>query len=75
MIVTPDKLEHFIGSPKFDSKRIYQETPPGVVIGLAYNEYGGSILFIEATRSSYKRDQTGGIQITGKLGEVMKESS
>lgn len=44
-------------------------------MGLAYNEYGGSILYIEATRSSYKPEQSGGVQVTGKLGEVMRESS
>jgi len=56
VVVTPQNLEDFIGFPKFDSKRIYDKTPPGVVIGLAYNEYGGSILYIEATRSSFKKD-------------------
>ena len=61
VIVTPSNLEDYIGSPKFDSKRIYDKTPPGVVIGLAYNQYGGSILFIEATRSSFKKEQTGGL--------------
>jgi ATP-dependent Lon protease len=50
-------LETFIGSPRFSSNKIYQVTPPGVVAGLAYNEYGGSILYIEATRASYKKDQ------------------
>jgi len=42
-------MEEFIGSPIFDSKKIYKDTPPGVVIGLAYNSIGGSILYIEAT--------------------------
>jgi len=65
VIITPQNLEDFIGPPKFDSKWIYKQTPPGVVIGLAYNEYGGSILYIEATRSSFKKDQTGGLQVTG----------
>ena len=42
-------IEDFIGTPIFASKRIYDVTPPGVVTGLAYNAYGGGILFIEAT--------------------------
>ena len=49
--ITLDKemVEEMIGSPVFSSKRIYDLTPPGVVTGLAYNQVGGSILFIEAT--------------------------
>lgn len=54
--MTTSNIEEFIGTPKFSSNRIYKQTPPGVVVGLAYNEYGGSILYIEATRSSYKKE-------------------
>jgi ATP-dependent Lon protease len=42
-----------IGHPRFASSRIYQETPVGVVIGLAYTEYGGSLIFLEAMKSSF----------------------
>lgn len=48
--VDEDTLEDFIGSPIFSSKKIYPNLQPaGVVTGLAYNAYGGSILYIEAT--------------------------
>lgn len=48
IVVTSDNLEDFIGSAVFQSKRFYKDMPPGVVIGLAYNSYGGSILYIES---------------------------
>ncbi len=44
---------------------------PGVVTGLAYTPVGGEILFIEATQMPGK----GGLQLTGQIGEVMKESA
>ena len=46
--------------------------------GLAYNSIGGGILFIEATQANYSSSESktrGGLQVTGRLGEVMKESS
>ena len=51
-----------------------------MVTGLAYNSIGGGILFIEATKASFKDhdDEKGGhgtLRVTGRLGEVMKESS
>lgn len=61
--ITVDKnnLEEFIGAPVFGSKRFYdaQSTPPGVVTGLAYNSYGGNILYIEATKSSFSDKGSG----------------
>ena len=80
--ITQENIEDFIGPPIFQSKRIYDSTPPGVVTGLAYNSIGGSILFIEATQGSHPRDQNegapgarGSLRVTGSLGDVMKESS
>ena len=76
--ISQDNIEEFLGAPIFESKRIYRETPPGVVIGLAYNGYGGGILFIEATKASTQKQldaSKGSLRVTGSLGEVMKESS
>lgn len=59
-----------LGNPKFDfvlNKRI---TRPGVAIGLAYTSVGGKALLIEAARFP----GTGQLKLTGKLGDVMKES-
>jgi len=50
IFIDEESIEQFIGSPIFSSKKIYPvRQPPGVVTGLAYNAYGGSILYIEAT--------------------------
>ena len=51
--------------------------PPGVVIGLAYNNFGGTILFLESTKASFPNEdrKQGMIKVTGSLGDVMKESS
>ena len=39
--VGPDTLEEFVGKPKFTSERLYSgETPPGVVMGLAWTSMG-----------------------------------
>ena len=47
--VTVDNLEDFVGKPLFTKDRLYESTPPGVVMGLAWTAYGGSTLFIEST--------------------------
>jgi ATP-dependent Lon protease len=51
-VVTPENLDEFIGTAVFQSKRFYKHMPPGVVVGLAYNSYGGSILYIESQRAN-----------------------
>ena len=38
--VAHDNLEKFIGKPKFSQERMYEETPPGVVMGLAWTAMG-----------------------------------
>jgi len=50
--VTQDNLEEFIGTAMYQSKKFYTEMPPGVVIGLAYNSHGGSILYIESSQAN-----------------------
>ena len=71
-----DNVEKYIGHPLYKSSKFYTTfPPPGVVIGLAYNEYGGSILYIESAQSQYASEGKGALRVTGSLGEVMKESS
>ena len=68
--VTPDKVYEFLGPKKFISEIAERAHQPGVVVGLAWTAFGGDILFIEATKMPGK----GALKLTGKLGDVMKES-
>src|SRR5690625_6748082 len=59
------------GKRKFISVVAERTTEPGVETGLTWTPYGGDMLFIEASVSR----GTGKLQITGQLGDVMKESA
>ncbi|MEZ5013680.1 MAG: endopeptidase La [Chitinophagales bacterium] len=67
----PAALEKILGPAKFDKESIFDNNPPGVVVGLAWTSVGGDILFIETSLSKGK----GTLQLTGNLGDVMKESA
>ncbi|XP_031848704.1 lon protease homolog, mitochondrial isoform X1 [Nomia melanderi] len=73
--VTAENLHDFVGKPVFTHDRMYEVTPPGVVMGLAWTAMGGSTLFIETTirKPSLKKSE-GTFEATGHLGDVMKES-
>lgn len=47
--VTSENLTDFVGKPVFTHDRMYETTPPGVVMGLAWTAMGGSTLFIETS--------------------------
>ena len=52
--INTHNLYEFVGLPIFSDQRLYENIPPpGVVIGLAYNSYGGSIIFIETVKANY----------------------
>ncbi|KAK6730437.1 hypothetical protein RB195_007109 [Necator americanus] len=77
IVVNNENLEKFVGRPKFTSDRMYEETPPGVIMGLAWTAMGGSALYIEAVLKKpvdYGSDKDGSLECTGNLGDVMKES-
>ncbi|MCH9621291.1 MAG: Lon protease [Chlamydiia bacterium] len=70
--VSEKNIEKFLGKPKFTSERFYKEdSHKGVVTGLAWTEYGGSILYIEAITNPGKER----LRLTGNVGDVMNESS
>ncbi len=64
-------IEKYLGKKKFFSDVAERTTVPGVSTGLAWTPYGGDILFIEASVSR----GSGKLNITGQLGDVMKESA
>jgi len=71
-------LQDFVGKPIFTQDRMYEQTPPGVVTGLAWTAMGGSTLFIEtAIKKAFdpSNSDAGSLELTGNLGNVMKESA
>ncbi|KAJ5747409.1 uncharacterized protein N7511_009105 [Penicillium nucicola] len=71
-VVSPDDLEEILGIERFEEEIAEKHGRPGVVTGLvAYSTGGqGSILFIEVA----DMPGSGRVQLTGKLGDVLKES-
>ncbi|GAB4814573.1 hypothetical protein N2152v2_001619 [Parachlorella kessleri] len=73
--IEPTDLKEFVGQPPYPSDKIYkQNTPAGVVMGLAWTALGGSTLYVEAA-SVEKGEGKGRLSATGQLGDVMKEST
>jgi len=88
IVVTKDNLEEYVGKPKFTSDRMYDRTPVGVVMGLAWSSMGGATMYVEAAVTEHRirtvkkkdgdddrEDRRGGLFCTGQLGDVMKEST
>ena len=69
--IDEENLGSWLGRPKFSFNRIDNIDKIGVVTGLAYTQYGGDTLQVEVTY--FKGD--GKLVLTGKLGDVMKESA
>lgn len=69
--VTPEIVRKHLGVELFENTKKEKENQVGVVTGLAYTEYGGDILPIEVNYFPGK----GNLVLTGKLGDVMKESA
>ena len=69
--ITKDNLVEYADESKLIKDRILDADEIGTICGMAYTELGGEIMHIEVL--SY--DGTGRIELTGSLGEVMKESS
>ncbi len=70
VLLNSQKIQRYLGVAKFRSNEIEKKNLIGVTNGLAWTEVGGEILSIEVLLSMGK----GRLTITGKLGEVMKES-
>ncbi|CAI8330657.1 MAG: Lon protease [SAR116 cluster bacterium MED-G04] len=68
--IKADNLEDYLGVPKFRLSEADGNDQTGVTTGLAWTEFGGELLNIEAVTVPGK----GRVSSTGKLGDVMKES-
>ncbi|MDR3288849.1 MAG: endopeptidase La [Peptococcaceae bacterium] len=70
-VLTGEDLEELLGSPRYYYQMAEEQPQVGAATGLAYTEVGGDVLTIEVTPLPGK----GNLTLTGKLGEVMKESA
>ncbi len=71
-ILDKNKITDMLGSPCFFPEELMKSAQVGIATGLAWTEVGGQILHVEALKIKGKK---GGLILTGKLGEVMKESA
>ncbi|NRD76031.1 endopeptidase La [Bacillus sp. BRMEA1] len=71
VVVTEKNVEDFLGKPRFHYGQAESEDQIGVATGLAYTTVGGDTLQIEVSLAPGK----GKLVLTGKLGDVMKESA
>jgi len=73
--ISEENLTDYVGKPIFTSEKMYPDTPSGVALGLAWTSMGGSTLYIETLGQKVKEAGSGGgLEVTGNLGDVMKES-
>lgn len=69
--ITPDHVREYLGPIQYEAELALRTSLPGVVTGLAWTPHGGEILFVEATAMPGR----GNLQMTGQLGDVMRESA
>lgn len=69
--VSPKRLPEFLEAKPIRHERALEKKKPGIVTGLAWTSAGGEILFIETLLTK----GSGKVQVTGQLGDVMKESA
>ncbi|KAJ5525706.1 hypothetical protein N7494_012356 [Penicillium frequentans] len=71
-----DTLKDYVGPPVFTADRLFDRFPPGVTMGLAWTSMGGAALYVECIlENALKHNSRPGLEITGNLQNVMKESS
>lgn len=71
-----ENLKDYVGPPVFRSDRLYETTPPGVAMGLAWTSMGGAALYVESILENIlSASSRPGLERTGNLKNVMKESA
>jgi len=71
VVVTPKRVTAWLGPEQHQEKTLFAQPQPGLVYGLAWTESGGTLLPVEVALLEGK----GELILTGRLGEVMKESA
>lgn len=67
----PEDVGEILGVQVHDGEEVKdREMLPGIAIGMAWTQVGGKLLYVETSKSKGK----GRLEITGQLGDVMKES-
>jgi ATP-dependent Lon protease len=69
--ITPHNLEEYLGPARYRTEAENRHDQVGVATGLAWTEHGGELLPVEVATMPGR----GGLTITGRLGDVMKESA
>ncbi|MBZ4663073.1 MAG: lon [Caloramator sp.] len=69
--ITQQNLAKYLGAPRYKYEEMNKKDQIGVVMGLAWTAYGGDTLPVEVIPMA----GTGKLELTGKLGDVMKESA
>ena len=69
--VDASDLQEYLGKPVFDESEIKSASKPGTAIGLAWTSMGGDTLLLESISFPGKNE----LQLTGQMGDVMKESA
>ena len=76
VVIDRDNLKDYVGPPVFTSDRLYDVTPPGVTMGLAWTQMGGAAMYVETIlQSALRPSSRPSLEITGNIKAVMKESS
>lgn len=71
-----ENLKDYVGPPVFTSDRLYDSTPPGVAMGLAWTQMGGAALYVESIlENALSHSSRPGLERTGNMKPVMKEST
>ncbi|WP_304221377.1 endopeptidase La [Gracilinema caldarium] len=70
-VIDKAAVEKYLGKPIFAEEEVKRADRPGMAVGLAWTSMGGDTLIIEAVATPGKE----GLTLTGKMGDVMKESA
>jgi len=72
IIIDTAQVEEFLGAPRFEYEEVKERgNIPGVATGMVWTPVGGDIVFIEALKMEGGKN----LQLTGQLGDVMRESA
>lgn len=71
ILITPELVLKYLSKPIFNEDEILKADKVGTALGLAWTSMGGDVLLIESVAILGRE----GLQLTGKLGDVMKESA